>query len=453
VKRTSFLLLIMLGVITMFFMRQGQAQSELPASVDLSETPYFPPISDQGNIGSCDWFAAVYYQMTFLYNKQCQRAAAPENTFSPQFGYNILNNAGSFPFNIRVDDVYKFVKKHGSATMSEYPYNQQYLPWCTDGTIWRHAISYRITEYSFFTYRNEAPLAQYSFEGYADFFHEIKRLLSEGEVLVIQSETFAGSFSTVADDPATGEDDRFVGESIQYSGRNGPEHTLAIVGYNDHIWVDLNRDRIVQPNEKGALKIADSGGIYAPNHNKGFLWMTYSTVDSSIFQHRVNRMSIRTNYTPKVIGRITLTAAERDKIKFQFGRSKNMGDAPAVDHRLVFDPYGLGYEAGTAGVSLIAGGNIAFDGGGVPSDGTFVFDLTDIYADNTTDYWYLKIKNSGNQPVIIKEFEIFNSETSRVVKDRGLPYSLVQQEVYRYLQFNNREDRRLILPTHNQRTR
>lgn len=109
----------------------------------------FPPIFDQGSIGSCDWFAVVYYQMTFLYNKQCNRAAALENTFSPQFGYNILNNAGSFPINIRVDDVYKFVKKHGSATMLEFPYNQQYLPWCTDATVWQHALSSRIDDYHF----------------------------------------------------------------------------------------------------------------------------------------------------------------------------------------------------------------------------------------------------------------------------------------------------------------
>ena len=148
-KRTSILLLTVLCVLAMFFAGESWTQNGLPASVDLSETPYFPPIFDQGSIGSCDWFAVVYYQMTFLYNKQCNRAAALENTFSPQFGYNILNNAGSFPINIRVDDVYKFVKKHGSATMLEFPYNQQYLPWCTDATVWQHALSSRIDDYHF----------------------------------------------------------------------------------------------------------------------------------------------------------------------------------------------------------------------------------------------------------------------------------------------------------------
>lgn len=270
--------------------------------------------------------------------------------------------------------------------------------------------------------------------------------MSEGEILVIQSETFAGSFSTIADDPATGEDDRFVGQSIQYSGHYGPEHTITVVGYNDHIWVDLNKDGVVQPDEKGALKIADSGGIQAPNHNNGFLWMAYSTVGSSIFQHRVNRMSIRNKYTPKVLGKITLTAVERDQIRFQFGRAQANTREPV--RGLVFDPCGLGYEAGTAGVSLISGGNLAFDGGRAPASGSFVFDLTDISGDNSADYWFLKIENSSVQPVIIDEFEIINAENSKVVKDRGLPYSLVQQETYRFLQINSREEWRSISPTY-----
>ena len=167
--------------------------------------------------------------------------------------------------------------------------------------------------------------------------------------------------------------------------------------------------------------------------------MAYCTVDSSIFEHRVNRMSIRNNYSPKVLGKITLTAAERDKIKFQFGRSANSSEPAGTGHRPVFDPYGLGYEAGTAGVSLIAGGNFSFNGGRKPADGSFVFDLTDIHADNTTGYWFLKIENRGSQPVIIKDFEILNTENGLVVKDHGLPVTIVQQEVYRFLKIDSEQ--------------
>ena len=84
---------------------------------------------------------------------------------------------------------------------------------------------------------------------------------------------------------------------------------------------DANNDNKVQPEEKGAIKIADSFGPEHPTpQNKGFHWMTYSTFVHSIAENRVNRLILRENYSPKIICKITLNTAERDKIKFQFGR-------------------------------------------------------------------------------------------------------------------------------------
>ena len=129
----------------------------LPKAVDLSATKYFPPIGDQGVIGSCDWFAAVYYQMTYTYNRAQDRACDATNTFSPKFGYTILNNAGPYPFNIRLSDVYQFIERHGSATIAQVPYDMaggsNYLPWCTDGDIWQAAIPHRIAGSDYFEYR------------------------------------------------------------------------------------------------------------------------------------------------------------------------------------------------------------------------------------------------------------------------------------------------------------
>ena len=231
----------------------------LPKAVDLSATKYFPPIGDQGDIGSCDWFAAVYYQMTYTYNRAQDRACAATNTFSPKFGYTILNNAGPFPFNIRLPDVYQFIERHGSATIAQVPYDMaegsNYLPWCTDGDIWQAAIPHRIAGSDYFEYRPGSTSPQ-SIGDFAAYVHEIKRLLSTGEVLVFQS-TPAPSLTTVgtiANDPATPDDDARVGESIVIAGVDGPHHTMAMVGYDDHVWVDINRDGLVQANEKGAFQ-------------------------------------------------------------------------------------------------------------------------------------------------------------------------------------------------------
>jgi hypothetical protein len=434
-KKQSFLQLFVVFAISFFF--QATAQDPLPESVDLSATKYFPPIYDQGYIGSCDWFAVVYYQMTFLYNKAYDRADSLRNTFSPKFGYNILNNGASYPYNIRVDDVYRFSIKHGSATMADFPYDMDYRPWCTDAAIWQNAINYRIGGYTHFTYNNTDSSADYSFLDYNSYFNEIKKLLDSGEVLVIQSNTFSGSlYKEISDDTSTHADDPFVGEQIIYSGNNGPDHTLAVVGYNDNIWVDLNNDGIVQPNEKGALKIADS--YNSASHNKGFLWMAYSTVGSSIWLYRVNRMTIRKNYHPRILCKLTLISAQRDNIRFQFGRnpSNNINAVPANNPE-VFDPYGLGYGLGTNGVSLMPGGYCAFDGGSSSSECSFSFDLSDIFKDNKQDYWYLRIENSGADSCIIKDFEIIDLTTGDTAKDNGLPKTIVNEETIRFLDFQN----------------
>lgn len=433
-------------IVIMFSAHKSTAQESVPACIDLSSTKYFPPIENQGYIAACDWFAVIYYQMTFLYNKQFNRAASLDNTFSPKFGYNFLNNASIYPYNIRVDDVYKFVQKHGSATMSELPYDMAagtgFMEWCTDAKIWENALNYRTNGYSYFTYKNTAAKADYSFDDFSKYLFEIKKLLSEGEILVVQTNTVEPGkslYKVINNDTSTVDDDKYVGEQILYSGNNGPDHTMAVVGYNDHIWVDLNNDGIVQPEEKGALKIADSYGLnIMPNRNNGFIWMLYSTVESSIFEHRVNRMNIRSNYKPKITCKITLNTSQRDKLRFQFGRSdsNNGSDIPKND-TLIFDPYGLGFNTGTAGVSLLEGGACAFDGGKEAHDGSFVFDLTDIYNNNRSQYWYLRISNSGTDTAIIKSFEINDTEKGCIAKDNGLPYKLINQEVFRFVALEN----------------
>jgi hypothetical protein len=425
---------LLLLAFTLFFTSPLTAQDSLPDQVDLSATKYFPPIHDQGYIGSCDWFAVVYYQMTFLYNKLYDRTAGLDNTFSPKFGYNILNNGAVYPYNIRVDDVYKFSSKHGSATMADFPYDLNYQAWCTDSTIWKSALNYRIEGFSHFTYNDTDPAADSSFPNYASYLHEIKRLLYSGEVLVIQSNTFSGSqYTAIDDDTNTHADDPYVGEQIIYSGNNGPDHTVALVGYDDNIWTDLNDDGIVQSNEKGALKIADSYAVTSSTHNHGFLWMAYSTFGESIWLNRVNRMKIRNSYKPEILCKLTLNSAARDMIRFQFGRciSTNSKDISVIN--AVFDPYGLGYESGTSGVSLIAGGNFAFDGSFTAGDGSFTFDLTSIYKENSQDYWYLRIDNSGVDTCMIKGFEITDTRTGSTVQDTGLPHAIVKEEVYRFL--------------------
>jgi hypothetical protein len=410
---------------------------ELPARIDHSQSEYFPEIGNQGSIGACDWFAVTYYQMSFMVNRQLKRKATPGNTFSPQFGYSFSCNAQAFPYNIRIDDVYKFATKHGMGNMENIPYTMKdgtgYKVWCTDESIWEDALKYRIAGYSYFTLNGRSNGAAYSLNTEKEFLNEVKKLLSQGEILVIQSETHKGITSTISNDPSTKADDDVEGQQIIIKGNNGYDHTVAVVGYNDHVWVDVNNDKKVQPEERGTIKIADSFGSEHPTpQNKGFHWMTYATFVNSIAENRVNRLSLRENYSRKIICKITLNTAERDKIKFQFGRksTKTKEDISGNDSK-IFDPYFLGYQTGTAGVSLIEGGDFAYDGGKTSTDGSFVFDLTDLYNPGNKDDWFLRISNSSLvNPCIVKQFEIVDIEKNKVVSYSQLPVTVLNNEKY-----------------------
>jgi hypothetical protein len=213
---------------------------------------------------------------------------------------------------------------------------------------------------------------------------------------------------------------------------DGPDHTMAMVGYDDRIWVDINRDGLVQANEKGAFKIADSFGTNEALHNQGFLWLAQDTLDGSIYLDRFHRMSVRSNYQPRKVARMTLRHAKRDALKFQFGRSAT-NDKAGIDPSLVFDPYGLGFGVGEAGVSLIAGGAVPFDGGTTAMDGSFAFDLTDIDGGSLGGYWYLRIANAGDSPLTIQSFEVRGLEHGNTAKDTDLPITVTGGEFFRFV--------------------
>jgi len=416
------------------------AQPPLPDSVDNSLSDHFPPIADQGNARASDWFAIVYYQMSYAINRQKKQKATAASTFSPYFGFPLLNNGKRYSDYMLVSDVYQFIAQHGSATLNDMPDNSQkdggYKRWPIDHHPWEQALNYRTAGHSSFTYKNHAADADYSFDDYPKYFYEIKKRLSEQEILVIQTYPDTdkpGLLQQTKNNPATSKDDTTVGDFIIAKGVDGFHRTMAVVGYNDHLWVDLNGDDEVQPNETGALKIADCEGVNAEKHNKGFYWMAYDTVKQSIYQYRVNRLKIRENYQPEVLAYLTLFGSERDQIRFQFGRSTGKHTSPASDiPPAIFDPVGLGFTPGAAGRSLIAGSGLSFDGGTAPSRASFVFDLTSIRNNTSHDTWYLRIENKGKD-VLIEDFRIVDTAQGSTQTYMGLPVKVRHDEKYLFI--------------------
>jgi len=396
-------------------------QKNRPPEVDLSRSKYFPPFLDQGKVASCDWFACAYYQMTYTLNRLHDRPATSSNTFSPKFGFTIINNASDFPANLWFLDVYEFLKKHGSPFLPDVPYDladgQHHTEWTRDPEVWRKALGNRLEGYEYKLFELDS----------------VKRMLQDGEVLVIQFDYRGYKAGKVQDNPDDDKDDTYAGQAILTSGKNGPDHTVTLVGYNDHIWTDLNGDGKVQKDELGALKLAES--YHDPAVNKDFRWVAYAAVrdprTTIFYENKVWRIKMRQNYQPKILCEVILNHSQRDKLKLQFGRalSDNPSEIAKLGEANVFDPSGLGFKPGASGKSLIEGGNCAFDGSSSACDGGFTFDLTDLLAaPGKAGYWYCRLLNESDQPVIIKSFKILDLERNKTLKATSLPEGFSHQE-------------------------
>jgi len=429
-KRSLFLffsrifLVLEAGLLVLSISPVNAGTGGLPVSVDNSRTKYFPPAALQGNTGSCDWFACAYYQMTYMNNRALDRAADPTNTFSPKFGFNLVNNGKVFPENLWFMDVYDLLQAFGSPSIADLPYDladgKHCDEWCTNAGLWTKAASWRIAGYEYLLFD----------------LSRVKKLLVDGEVLVLQCNPWQCRLETAKDLSGSKEDDPFVGESIIASGAPSPDHTICLVGYNDAIWIDRNGNGKSDPDELGAFKLAESA--QGAGEKDGHRWISYGAASTILFENKVWRMKIRDSYKPRVLVQVTLNSPERGRLKMQFGRATNSDPDSILNSNFKFNPKALGFLPGRSGKSLIAGADISFSGVPGPGNGSFVFDLTDLVTEKADrlDFWFFRLRNDSKKKVKILSFKIIGAEKNMVIEDRKLPVSFSAGERTRVIRYH-----------------
>lgn len=253
----------------------GIAADELPSSVDLSESEYFPPVADQSWLGSCASFSTVYYQFSYEMNKIRGIAATKENAASPMFVFNFLNAGGDI--GTRFDENYKFLMEHGAPPQSMVPYDtENWLSWNASQGIWSEAAKSRLKSYTRYedigdkdhliTSNDDPDLTHY------------KSALAAGKVLGFSTTITYWTSTLLKEHPDAPENSKFAGQhSVMYNAGATGDHRMAIVGYNDNIWTDINGNDKVDKGEMGAFKIVNSWGeVYC---NDGFVWVAYDALN------------------------------------------------------------------------------------------------------------------------------------------------------------------------------
>ena len=395
-----------------------KSSATLPESVDNSKSEYFPEIGNQGDIGSCGCWANTYYQFTYTMNKEMGVKTTPENTFSPKWVYNLLNGGEKLSGTIN-ENVNELMKDIGNVTLSQVPYDDDYLTWSPEEEIWREALSFRVKDY--YEFENFGVDSRLITSVDDEDIAAVKSALADGEVLTFSTYIYDWSSVLIKTNENAPENDLYADEYIVKSmdGTNGG-HRMTIVGYNDNIWTDINENDIVDAGEMGALKIANSWGDGFAND--GFTWIAYdalnevSCVDSA--ENAPERCALMDNVN--VIEVMPYSSADDIYLKYTLNSS----------YRGSIRPYLIAEKDGSVYSEYIFPNTFfipsvpderSFDGTEDSNDGTLLFPLdnivSDISSENLTDYtWSVKFADvqADGKVLTVKEAEIID-ESANVV--------------------------------------
>ena len=269
----------------------NNARFTLPSSVDLSTSPCFPPIGNQGGIGSCTAWASTYYQYSYEVNMLNNvNSAADRVIYSPKWTYNNINRGidkGSTYI-----DAYKLLENQGALTQSQFPYptstsnyNIHELPTYANAVNdMRDALNTRLVSFSSVS----IPESGVSMTRNNSELVKIKLILNGQKVLTFQTwNDFNYKYGT----------GNWSNTKLVYRcyDSNGSSHAMTVVGYDDNVTCDINGNGIIEEGEKGAFKVINSWGLTNTGaNNSGVIWIMYdalnwtstNNLDESLFQYK-----------------------------------------------------------------------------------------------------------------------------------------------------------------------
>lgn len=408
--------------------------SPLPSQVDNSLNEYFPAVGDQKGLGSCVAFAQGYYQFTYHMNKERGIKTTPENTFAPNFLYNLTNkgsNEGLF-----YETAYRLLQGYGCITSDIIPYNDtEHLNWFAEEGIWREAMRCRLDSYHIY---DEIGVfdegTQITSADDSDIL-PIKTALANGDVLAYSTYINSWDMTNLKSNPAAPENNKYPNEYAAkgLAGSYG-SHRMVIVGYNDEIWIDINENNQVDAGEKGAFKIVNS---WSDGYgNRGFCWVAYDALNdyscvkgmntaekrSRIFE-RITSITVRPyNTGADTYIEFTANTADRTQLDLYVTAERN---GEEITHKFLW------------GVAYISNANRhSFNGTKEACDGHFAYSLDNIIPDidpsEISEYtWDIRVvdREDDASSVTISNAQIVCEKENIIIKPSGeFPFTVNNSE-------------------------
>lgn len=420
----------------------------LPAFVDNSLLPSFPPVRSQGEIGSCAAFSSAYYvgtHMTGLARGWNNTSTSNALKLSPKFVYALINggaDSGSW-FSSNLDVLLRL----GAPTWEQWNYSgtntpSSYREWPRDAATWRQAAHHRFAQVGVVTNMHQSSGLE-----------QAKALLNNGYLLLYATDIYGWQYETFRDNPTTTSDQAMVGAPVAtYVRTDSSGHAMTIVGYHDDVWVDINKNGVMETGEKGAFKIVNSWGSNwrplsgAPSIG-GFAWISYDALRSNsavpgantpsrtsgyrsaFWGNEVYWITARSSYTPTVLAEFSLSHPRRHDLRLRLGRSGTATTTPTVTWPPSTADFN-GWQNGSGWPLVFSrlGGAYAFDGGSSNVAGTFAFDLTDLLANGTQRYYLEVNDNASGSSAQVTGYRLTNATGTSLAQagagTGGVPFTI-----------------------------
>lgn len=324
---------------------KSAATASLPSNVDLSTSKYFPPIRNQGALGTCVPFSTVYYQYTYEVAK-LNNLDAKNNTkyqYSPQWTSSLLYHDN---WGVKANN-FEILKMRGGITMDQMPYSNSsdMNNWYNDEAGMFNALKTRLSSYSDIALKPATPEDPTPITSNKDEdLNGVKAWLASGHVAGTGSGCFDGVYMATQNGRG-----RALVAGNMIPGKSG--HAITIVGYDDDITCDINRNGSIETFEKGAFKLANSWGTGW--ENDGYIWVMYDALNlvsaggsgavttpyprhALLVDYQIIEVA---NYSPKLVASLTIpNPSTRGKTELYLGISDKTGEGPSVS-RLAYTAY------------------------------------------------------------------------------------------------------------------
>ena len=308
---------------------------QLPAVVDNSLNEYWPVIQDQYLFFSCQQYAGVAYVYSYEMNRLRNLPGNnPENRFPTHYTWNFMNQGERY-VGVNFLQSFDVIKQQGHMNSNDYGMDTltSVLGWISGYDKYYRGMSNHLKQ----VYSIEINSAT-GINTLRNYLYDHLDGSATGGIACFTTSS-AALYGGLLLPPGTPE----AGKNIITGWMPDPDHGLAIVGYNDSIRYDVNKDGKYTNNlditgdgivdardwEIGGFKIANSYGNWWDD--SGYAYALYRTFafnydEGGIWNNRVYVLDADTAYHPLLTLRATLDYNARNKIRILAGVSSDTLD-------------------------------------------------------------------------------------------------------------------------------